>query len=228
MPGSIDWMSYASQMYLAEIYRLGQGRTWVNTGSLAERLRVSGPAVVRMAHRLYQEGLIEHQRYQGVFLTMSGTEAALLSIRRHRLLERLLVDVLHIGWHEVHAQAVNFQKGVNQPFEDRLESLLGSPGICPHGEPIPTRDGTVPELADRPLVVVPARTRGRISRVRTRDPDKLQYLARLGCFPGTAFELVHRAPFNGPLWLRIGQNEQMIGTELAATLWLICTPKEEE
>jgi DtxR family Mn-dependent transcriptional regulator len=208
--------------YLAEIYRLGQGGVWVSTTALAERLNVSGPAAVRMVRRLHEGGLVDHLPYRGVRLTPAGTKAALLGIRRHRLVERFLVEVLKFRWHEVHDEADELQKGITQILEDRIDELMGHPATCPHGDPIPSREGVMPELNDIPLTVVPPGAKGQISRVKTRESEKLQYLAEIGLVPGMPFELLNRAPFNGPLRLKIGSNgpEQVIGVELAAALWV--------
>ncbi len=208
--------------YLAEIYRLGQGGVWVSTTALAEQINVSGPAAVRMVRRLHQGGLVDHLPYRGVRLTPAGNKAALLGIRRHRLVERFLVDVLKFGWHEVHEEADELQKGITQRIEDRIDEVMDHPTACPHGDPIPSREGTMPELNDKPLTVVPPGAMGTITRVKTREPEKLQYLAEIGLVPGVAFELVNRAPFNGPLRLKLGPDgrEQVIGVELAAALWV--------
>jgi DtxR family Mn-dependent transcriptional regulator len=155
-------------------------------------------------------------------LTPAGSKAALLGIRRHRLVERFLVDVLKFGWHEVHEEADELQKGITQRLEDRIDELMGHPATCPHGDPIPTREGIVSELNDKPLTVVPPGAKGQITRVKTHDPEKLSYLAEIGLVPGTSFELVNRAPFNGPLRIKIESSgrEQVIGVELAAALWV--------
>jgi DtxR family Mn-dependent transcriptional regulator len=212
--------------YLSEIYRLGQGGAWVSTSALAERLDVSGPATVRMVRRLHKGGLVDHLPYKGVCLTPPGKRVALLHIRRHRLVERFLVDVLKLGWHDVHSEADILHKGINQHLEDCIDELMGHPTTCPHGDPIPTRDGVMPELADKPLAVVPTGTRGKISRVKTHEPEKLRYLSEIGLVPGASFELVNRAPFNGPFRLKVGRDEQIIGTELAAALWVLTPPPE--
>jgi DtxR family transcriptional regulator, Mn-dependent transcriptional regulator len=225
LPPSVDEITPAMQDYLAEIYRLGIGEIWVSTTALAERLHVTGPAVVRMVRRLHDHGLVDHQPYQGVHLTPLGRTQALLSIRRHRLVERFLVDVLKFGWHEVHDEADELQKGINQRLEDRIDELMEHPATCPHGDPIPTREGIMPEFGDIPLAVVPPGTEGVISRVKTREPEKLQYVAEIGLVPGTTFKLVNRAPFNGPLRLKVGRDEQVIGAELAAAFWVICDVK---
>jgi DtxR family Mn-dependent transcriptional regulator len=151
LPIPDDKISDAMRDYLGEIYRLGQGEAWVSTTILAEALAVSGPASVRMVRRMHMVGLVDHLPYKGVKLTPYGRRVALLNIRRHRLAERFLVDVLKFGWHEVHDHADNLQKGMTQVLEDRIEALMGFPTTCPHGDPIPARDGTVKQLIDKPL-----------------------------------------------------------------------------
>jgi DtxR family Mn-dependent transcriptional regulator len=207
--------------YLGEIYRLGQGETWVSTTAIAERLNVTGSATVRMVRRLHDYGLVTHLPYKGVRITPDGKKVALVNIRRHRLAERFLVDVMNFAWHEVHDLANSFQKGITQGIEDHMDEILGYPKTCPHGEPIPTREGVMPAVNDRPLTVLSPGAQGKISRIKTHEPGKLKYLAEIGLIPGTSFQLINRAPFNGPLRLKISHHEQVIGTELAAALWVL-------
>jgi DtxR family Mn-dependent transcriptional regulator len=222
LPLPDEKISDAMRDYLAEIYRLaGGGKLWVSTTALAERLDVSGPATVRMVRRLHNGGLVDHLPYKGVSLTPPGQKVALRHIRRHRLVERFLVDVLKFGWEDVHEEADALHKGITQRIEDRIDELMGHPTTCPHGDPIPSRDGQIAEIQDIPLTVVPPGAKGKISRVKTREPEKLRYLADIGLVPGAPFELVNRAPFNGPLRLGVGREELIIGAELAAALWVI-------
>jgi DtxR family Mn-dependent transcriptional regulator len=223
LPVSDNKISDAMRDYLAEIYRLSQGELWVSTTALAEQLDVSGPATVRMVRRLHNVGLVDHLPYKGVRLTPPGKKVALRHIRRHRLVERFLVDVLKFGWHEVHDEADELHKGITQRLEDRIDELMGYPTTCPHGDPIPSLTGEIAEIHDKPLTVVPPGSKGKITRVKTREPEKLKYLAEIGLVPGTPFELVNRAPFNGPLRLRVGREEPIIGAELAGALWVDTT-----
>ncbi|MCB0155280.1 MAG: metal-dependent transcriptional regulator [Anaerolineae bacterium] len=228
LPVANSKISDAMRDYLGEIFRIGQGEAWVSTTVLADSLNVSGPATVRMVRRLHDAGLVEHLPYKGVILTEHGKRVALLNIRRHRLVERFLVEVLKFPWYDVHDEADDLHRGINQKIEDRMAEIMGHPLTCPHGDPIPTREGVMPELHDKPLNVTPPGAKGQISRVKTHDADKLKYLGEIGIVPGADFELVNRAPFNGPIRLRIGQHEQVIGAELSAALWVVAestTPK---
>jgi DtxR family transcriptional regulator, Mn-dependent transcriptional regulator len=206
------------QEYLGEIYRLERSPEGVTTSALADRLDVSPPAVVRMLRRLDEAGLLTHIPYQGVKLSPHGEHEALRSIRRHRLLEAFLVKVMGFGWDEVHEESHKLELAISDAFEDRMDAVSGHPTRCPHGDPIPTKDGRMPDVNDQPLLDVPVGGAGTVSRVKTHDGEKLRYLAKLGLLPGTPIRLLNRAPFNGPLRLQVNGQEHVIGTELAQAL----------
>lgn len=213
-------ISPAMQRYAAEIYRLQEDNAYVPLSLLAEQVDTSLQAASRMIRRLKEADLIVHEPYQGVRLTLKGEHLALLGVRRHRLIEVFLVQVMRFGWDEVHDMAEQLELGVNQALEDRMDELTGHPTRCPHGEPIPTRDGVMPHLNDVSLITLSPGAMGWISRVRTHDPAQLRYLKELGLVPGVGFRLLNQAPFNGPLRLRVGAQELVLGRELAARLWI--------
>ncbi len=209
--------------YLAEIYRMGEGGP-VRATALARRVDVTLPAVVRMLNRLESGGFIRRTR-EGILLTAAGEREALRSIRQHRILEAFLTRVLGIGWEEVHALADRLDPVIDEALCERMYEVAGRPTHCPHGDPIPTPDGRMPPLLDIPLSEVLIGARGRISRVKTEDPEQLRYLGSLGLVPGTPFELVARAPFNGPLRLRLAQHDVIIGQELAHHIRVLLDPE---
>ncbi len=220
-------ISPAMQEYLAETYRLAHyqpDQPFVSTSALAEVLEVSPPAVTRMVQRLKEAGYLDHEPYQGIRLTAAGEREALFSIRRHRLVERFLTDVMHFGWHEVHTAADELGGVVSDQVVNRMEQMAGYPRRCPHGEPIPTAAGVMPTVVDYPLTEVETGTLV-VSRVNTHDEAKLKYLDSLGLRPGAAFDLVQRAPFNGPLNLRVGEALHHIGHELARSV-RVCSREE--
>jgi DtxR family Mn-dependent transcriptional regulator len=148
-----------------------------------------------------------------------------MSIRRHRLVERFLVDVMQFGWHEVHDEADELGAVASSVVVRRMAALAGHPRRCPHGEPIPTEDGMMPQVVDYPLNEAPLKQELVVSRVTTHDAGKLDYLGTLGLKPGTPFTLIERAPFNGPLQLAVNGSTQVIGYELAGAL-RVCTQDE--
>lgn len=212
--------SAAMREYLAEIFRLQEDSPTVSTTSLADRLEVSPPAIPRMLKRLQSVGYVKHVPYQGVELTQRGREEALREIRRHRILEVFLVNVMGFTWDEAHEHADGLGGGLNDKLTERMAEMTGYPQRCPHGEPIPDPDGTLPEVNDVCIVNLGVGYEGTVSRVRTHEPEKLQYIASLGLIPGTRFEIMGRAPFNGPMRLRIGRDEVVIGYELMKSLWV--------
>ncbi len=222
--------SAAMSEYLAEAYRLAyyqDSSPYISTSALADVMGVSAPAVTRMVQRLKEAGYLEHEPYRGIYLTPKGEQEALMNIRRHRLVEAFLVSVMQFGWHEVHDSADELGENVSDRVVERMEQLAGYPRRCPHGEPIPTAAGEMPRVVDQPLNEVSPGEDYVISRVSTHDADKLEYLGQLGLKPGTPFMLLSRAPFSGPLQLRLGDTDQMIGHELAGTL-RVCAPEAFE
>jgi DtxR family Mn-dependent transcriptional regulator len=204
--------------YLGEIYRLERSAEGVTNLALAERLEVTSSAVARMLRRLDQAGMLTHVPYQGVKLSEAGEREALRSIRRHRLLEVFLVKVMGFGWDQVHEESHGLQLTISDAFEDRMDELAGHPSHCPHGDPIPTKDGHMTPTNDQPLVDVAIGAPAVLRRVKTDDDDKLRYLAELGLIPGVKLKVVNRAPFNGPLRIKANGQEHVLGTELAKVL----------
>jgi DtxR family Mn-dependent transcriptional regulator len=212
--------SAAMREYLAEIYRLQEDSPTVSTTSLAERLNVSAPAIPRMLKRLKSIGYVKHVPYQGVELTDRGREEALKEIRRHRILEVFLVNVMGFTWDETHEHADELSKGLNDALTERMAEMTQFPIRCPHGEPIPQVNGALPAMNDVCIMNLGVGHKGQVSRVRTHEPEKLRYFATLGLVPGAEFEIIGRAPFNGPMRLRVGREEVVLGVELTKSLWV--------
>jgi DtxR family transcriptional regulator, Mn-dependent transcriptional regulator len=212
--------SEAMREYLAEIYRLQEDEPTVSTTSLADRLDVSAPAVPRMLKRLKSAGYVKHVPYQGVELTERGRKEALREVRRHRILEVFLVNVMGFTWDEAHEHADSLGKGLNDGLTGRMNEMTHFPTRCPHGEPIPDTEGNLPPINDVCIITLGPGHKGVISRVRTHEPEKLKYFSSLGLVPGATFEIIGRAPFNGPMRLKVGGEDVVLGIELTKSLWV--------
>lgn len=218
------------QEYLAEAYRLAYyqpDEAFISTSALADAMHVSAPAVTRMVQRLRDAGYLEHEPYRGITLTPLGEREALSSIRKHRLVEVFLVEVMRFDWHEVHDAADELGAVVSPMLVERMAEMTHHPRRCPHGEPIPSADGHMPRVHDAPLNQVEPNGNYVISRVNTHDFDILAYLGHLGLKPGRRFRLAARAPFNGPLHLEIDGEATLLGHELCGVL-RVCTEDEFE
>lgn len=212
--------SRALQDYLKAIYKLaGDTAEPVSTSALAERLRVAQPSVTGMAKKLAAEGLIEHIPYQGVRLTPAGRRVAVETIRRHRIVEQFLVQVLGLSWDEVDAEAEVLEHSVSERVVNRMWEVLGRPASDPHGSPIPPPHEDLHE--PRALCALADAPRGgclRVARLHERSPEELRYLADLGLTPGAAVRVEERAPFQGPLLIRINNALHVLDAGLATAI----------
>jgi DtxR family Mn-dependent transcriptional regulator len=206
--------------YAAEIYRLQEDRPYVTLSDLSEHVSASHQAISRMVTRLKERGFVEHEPYRGVRLTRAGEIIALPAIRRHRVAEVFMVRVLGFGWDEVHDYSDRFELGIDDAIEDRLFEAAGRPTRCPHGEPIPGKDGAMPALNDASLVKMHSGERYRLSRVRIHDSEKLNYLGQLGLYPGACLRYLSQAPFKGPVRILRGKEEIVLSHELAEGLFV--------
>jgi DtxR family transcriptional regulator, Mn-dependent transcriptional regulator len=208
----------AMEDYLKVIYRLSEDGHRVTTQSIAERLNVAAPSVTGMIKRLAELKLVEHERYRSVALTGTGRKAALEIVRHHRLLELYLAEALGYSWDEVHDEAERLEHTISEEFEDRIDAALGYPTIDPHGDPIPSRSGSVSEVPDDRLSTLEPGDRATVSRVSDTNPEKLRYLGTMGLYPDTEINVLERLPFDGPLRVRVGDSEYFVGAELARSV----------
>ena len=212
-------LSSKMRAYLAEIYRLIDRQLepvdFVSTSQLADLLQVSPPAVNRMVNRLSKQGMLHHQPYQGIAITDTGRVEALKHIRTQRVAEVFLVQVMQMSWLEVHEEARRLSGGLSEAVVQRMYDMTDKPATCPHGEPIPQVSGKLPAAGDLYLSQVEAGAVIRVSRLITRDADRLQYIEALGLAPGRVCDVIHVAPFEGPMQLKLGQEFRIIGQSLA-------------
>lgn len=208
--------------YLKVIFELEMSGGTAGTNEIAAALRIAPASVSGMVRRLAEQGLIEHERYRGVRLTELGRRAALRTIRRHRVIEAYLTTALGYPWDMVHAEAERLEHAASDDLVDRMAVAIGEPATDPHGAPIPTRDGVLDRRALATLAEVEPGARVRIERVSDENPQRLRYLAELGITPGTRVDVVARAPFEGPITLRLGagEPERAIGPALARQIFV--------
>ncbi|MBA3421865.1 MAG: metal-dependent transcriptional regulator [Thermoleophilaceae bacterium] len=202
--------------YAKAIYSLEQrGDGPVTTSSLAERLGVTRGSASSMVKRLAEHGLAEHAPYGGTKLTERGRRVALEVLRHHRLLERYLSEELGVPWDRVHEEAEVLEHVLSEELEERIAAKLGHPAHDPHGDPIPTREGEVEEGETRSLAELEPGERATVARVSDSDPAMLRYLAERDLCPGVEIWVDEKQPFGGPLFVRVGDRQHVLGSTLA-------------
>jgi DtxR family Mn-dependent transcriptional regulator len=211
--------SAAIEDYAKAIYTLQErSRGPVSTTALADRLGVTAGSVSAMVKRLDGAGLVEHEPYRGVALTPAGRRLALEVIRHHRLLELFLADVLDMPWDRVHDEAEVLEHVISEELEGLISAKLGNPTRDPHGDPIPSADLEMAEDRGVELQALEPGTVGRFVRVSDADPAMLRWLAERHVRPGDAVEVITKQPFGGPLTVRVGDHEIVLGGGLAAAM----------
>jgi DtxR family transcriptional regulator, Mn-dependent transcriptional regulator len=211
-------VTHAMEDYLKAIYRLQETAAQVTTQRLAEELGVTGPSVTNMIKRLHDLRLLRHSRYHGVELTDAGIKIALEVLRHHRLLELYLAETLGMPWDQVHAEAERLEHHLSDQVEERMDSALGHPTHDPHGDPIPSREGTIDSVSGVLLIDLEPGRQGIVTRVSDRDPEQLRYLGGLGLYPGATVSVLERLPFDGPIRIAVNDAEHVIGRPLATAV----------
>jgi DtxR family Mn-dependent transcriptional regulator len=211
-------ISPAVEDYLKAIYQLSRGGEAASTSAIAERLGVAAGSVTGMLKRLADQGLVEHTRYYGALLTDRGREHAVRTIRRHRVLELFLVQILGFTWDRVHEEAERLEHVASEEMIDRMAHVLGEPAEDPHGAPIPVAGEKFTETNFPSLTDLETGRLAVLRRVPDEDPAALRYLARMNLVPGVEVEVLERAPFNGPITVRIGDDRHVLGRELSDTI----------
>jgi DtxR family Mn-dependent transcriptional regulator len=215
----ISSRSSAVEDYAKAIYALERrGSDAVSTNALAERLGVTPASASGMIKRLGELGLVEHRPYRGVSLTDDGRRVALEVMRHHRLLELYLVQSLGVPWDRVHKEAEVLEHVLSEELEELIAAKLGDPTHDPHGDPIPTRELTIEEGSTRSLQTLSPGATGQFTRISDSDPAMLRFLAERGIAPGDAFEVIDKQPFDGPLFVRFGDDVHVLGGALARAM----------
>jgi DtxR family Mn-dependent transcriptional regulator len=202
------------EMYLKAVYVVQQAAPPVTVSKVAEFMGVATPSAWEMLRRLEHQGLVRGAGEDGFHLTPAGLQRATKVVRRLRLAERLLTDVLRLDLAKVYDEACKMEHVISEEVEARLADVLGHPGTCPHGLPIPGENAE--PLPPYTLLDLAPGQAGRVAAVPEQDSAMVAYLASLRLVPGETVAVEEVAPFNGPLTVAVGGRRQAIGREVAA------------
>lgn len=209
--------------YLKAIFELsGPAGEAATSNAIAQRLGVSAPSVTGMLQKLStgRRPCITYRKHHGAGLTSEGRKRALRIVRRHRLVELFLCQVLGYSWDEVHQEAERLEHFISEKLEDRIAQKLGNPEFDPHGDPIPKKDGTLPKRKTMALAEVPPGRSVIVSSVSDRDPEILRYLGRIGLTPKRLLVVIDHGPFEGPITVRLNDEADIraLSPRLAAAI----------
>jgi DtxR family Mn-dependent transcriptional regulator len=206
--------------YLKAIYQIslaGGGKT-AATGEVAQVLQVAPGTVTSMLKTLAESGLAHYTPYEGAALTPAGAGLALRVMRRHRLIELFLVKTLHLTWDEVHEEAENMEHAVSDLLIDRIDAFLDHPKVDPHGDPIPSADGSLDIPQTRSLAECQAGEEFRLARVLDQSPEFLRFLTESGLPLGVEGKVLSNRVESGVVKIRVEGRETTLGRQAAEKL----------
>ncbi len=212
-------LSKAVQDYLKTIYKLEKEGP-VSTTQIAKDLNISGASVTGMLKRLSQMALVDYNSYKGVKLTEAGRKFALEILRHHRLIELFLKNVLNYPLDKVHEEAHRLEHDVSETFIEKVDELLNHPEFSPLGNPIPTKNGVVPDAVESSLASFEPGETVEIKRLADNDSEMLAYFEKMGLLPKVKVKILEKAPFNGPLTIEFNEDKQIIGNEIAKNIYV--------
>jgi DtxR family Mn-dependent transcriptional regulator len=210
---------YLKALYLAATATPGPGPRFVPMGQLAAAVGVTPGTTTTMVKALARSGLVRYEPYSGVLLTREGAKLAALVLRRHRLVELFLVQVMGLRWDEVHDEAEILEHAVSDRLAERIDDMLGRPKSDPHGDPIPNADGIIRRQDTQTLLTCPLHVRVTIARVMDQDAAFLRFAADNGLKPGDVIEVEQRDEDADSVRVRGRDNRHItLGTRAASKL----------
>jgi DtxR family Mn-dependent transcriptional regulator len=212
--------SESTETYLKTVCELTCNNSPVPISAIAKRIGVSNVSATEMVHRMKKLELFDYRRYKGVKLTQKGQHRASLLIRSHRLWECFLADQLNQPWELVHQFACCLEHGTDPAVTEALAAFLGHPEHCPHGNPIPAADGSLPADSGLPLAKLELGQASVIKRIHPESTLLLSYLATRNLKPGVKLRVSEIAPFKGPITVKKGTQSHALGREIAKHIFV--------
>ena len=207
--------------YLSVIYKSSDINGEIKAHQIAEKLNISGAAVTDMLRKLSNEGFVEYKRYKGTKLTKSGEDYARSMVRRHRIWELFLHQVVGLPWDKVHDEAHNLEHGSSDELINRMEEMLDFPEYDPHGDPIPDKNGKLPKgNSGVPLNTIDPGRKVRVNRVHDFDSSFLQYISKIGIELNKEITVVEAMEFDHSVLVKIDKKETSISSKVAANIFV--------
>ena len=228
-PAAPERLSPVAENYLLSLYVLGEEGLRATAGQLAEQLKsvpageglgTTLPTVLGMIRRMARENLVEMTSEKEVRLTPRGVSMAEGMVRRHRLAERLVVDLLGLELHKAHEEAHRLEHAISPDLEEKIRERLGNPTTCPFGGPIPGSGYVPPPGARVALDQAQPGTTYQLDRVPEEDSELLRFLVEQGVLPRERVTVVEANPHRGVITIRTAKGESALGYGVAARIWV--------
>lgn len=213
--------SLTEENYIKSIYSLSLEAGEVSVSGLAKKLQVKLPTVNSMVKKLATKKLVSYAKYQGIKLTEKGKKEALAIVRKHRLTESFLVQIMGLGWEEVHDIAEQLEHIESERFFNRIDEMLGKPKVDPHGEPIPDVNGKIATKSRVSLSQVREGESAKISAVGNDEKSFLDHLNAKGLQIGDSITVKKKEAFDGSLTITMkGKKEAVLSHLVADRIWV--------
>ena len=207
--------------YLSVIYKTADSNGIIKANQIAEKLNVSGAAVTDMLRKLSKAGYVDYKRYKGIKLTRSGEEFARSMVRRHRIWEVFLHQIVGLPWDKVHSEAENLEHSSSDELINRLEEMLDYPEFDPHGDPIPDRNGKMPKgNLGTPLSTIEPGNLVKVNRVHDFDSSFLQYITNIGIELNKEVTVLDTLEFDHSLLIEVNKKKTSISNKVAANIFV--------
>jgi len=213
-------LTETTENYLKHIYLL-QKNNAVSTNDLANILDVAPSSVTKMLKKLNELGMIDYESHRGVMLTEVGEKTALKTVRKHRLLETFLVEILGYSWDQVHEEACLLEHYISERFENSIDKLLNFPSYDPHGDPIPSKDGKLPFSSNRLLSEVTPGMKVIINRIVLENTEFLGFIKEIGLTPNTEIYIKDVSKYGGTINFMIDLEFRSIGLDAAKNIYVV-------
>jgi DtxR family transcriptional regulator, Mn-dependent transcriptional regulator len=207
--------------YLSAIYKYREVDGTIKANIIAEKLSVTNAAVTDMLKKLSKDGYVDYKRYKEIKLSNQGEEYARNMVRRHRIWEVFLNQVVGIPWDEVHEEAHNLEHSASDSLINRMEEMLDFPAFDPHGDPIPSKDGKMPKQKKNiSLSFLNAEEKGKVVRVNDFDNGFLQYISKIGIELGKEIFVKDVLDFDKSMLVMINDKENNISSTIASNIFV--------
>jgi len=214
-------LSQSEENYLKAVYQLQViSKSEVSTNAIAEKLSTKASSVTDMIKKLADKKMLIYKKYQGVLLTDLGKRTAANIIRKHRLWEVFLVEKLNFSWDEVHEVAEQLEHIKSTKLIDELDSFLGSPKQDPHGDPIPDKNGNLPQIEKSLLSTFSKNESGICVGVKDSSSEFLQFLDKKEIALGKKIKVIEKEPFDDSLLIKINNEKISISNKIANNLYI--------